>query len=93
MPVTAVLSKKFYETFGEDMTNELVTWFNTVDATYRADINRLNDLNFQRFEATLKQALAELKTDMLKWMFGFWATTTLATIGTALGVVSLLLRR
>jgi len=60
------------------MTNELVTWFNTVDATYRADINRLNDLNFQRFEATLKQALAELKTDMLKWMFGFWATTTLA---------------
>ncbi len=78
MPVTAVLSKKFYETFGEDMTNELVTWFNTVDATYRADINRLNDLNFQRFEATLKQALAELKTDMLKWMFGFWATTTLA---------------
>jgi hypothetical protein len=78
MPVTAVLSKKFYEKFGEDMTNELVTWFNTVDATYRADINRLNDLNFQRFEATLKQALAELKTDMLKWMFGFWATTTLA---------------
>jgi hypothetical protein len=78
MPVTAVLSKKFYETFGEDMTNELVTWFNTVDATYRADINRLNDVNFQRFEATLKQALAELKTDMLKWMFGFWATTTLA---------------
>jgi len=86
MPVTAVLSKKFYETFGEDMTNELVTWFNTVDATYRADINRLNDLNFQRFEATLKQALAELKTDMLKWMFGFWATTTLA-------LAALILRR
>jgi hypothetical protein len=45
--------------FGCDAANELVTWFNTVDATYRADINRLNDLNFQRFEATLKQALAE----------------------------------
>ena len=68
------------------MTNELVTWFNTVDATYRADINRLNDLNFQCFEATLKQALAELKTDMLKWMFGFWATTTLA-------LAALILRR
>ena len=80
MPVTAVLSKKFYEKFGEDVTNELVNWFNTVDATYKADIKQLNEGNFQRFEATLKQGLAELKTDMLKWMFGFWASVVVALV-------------
>jgi len=74
------LSKKFYETFGDDVTNELVNWFNTVDATYKADIKQINEVNFQRFEATLRQGLAELKTDMLKWMFGFWATTVLALV-------------
>jgi len=80
VPVTAVLSKKFYEKFGEDVTNELVNWFNTVDATYKADIKQLNEGNFQRFEATLKQGLAELKTDMLKWMFGFWASVVVALV-------------
>lgn len=75
-----MLSKKFYEKFGEDLTNELVNWFNTVDATYKADIKQLNELNFQRFEATLKQGLAELKTDILKWMFGFWASAVLALV-------------
>ena len=84
MPVTAALSKKFYEKFGEDLTNELVNWFNAVDATYKADIKQLNELNFQRFEATLKQGLAELKTDILKWMFGFWASAVLALVVLAL---------
>ncbi len=60
MPVTAKLSKKFYETFGEDVTNELVNWFNAVDATYRADLRELNELNFVRFDAKLEQRLAEL---------------------------------
>ncbi len=60
MPVTAVLSKKFYEKFGEDVTNELVNWFNAVDATYRADLRELNELNFARFDAKLEQRLAEL---------------------------------
>jgi len=84
VPVTAALSKKFYEKFGEDLTNELVNWFNAVDATYKADIKQLNELNFQRFEATLKQGLAELKTDILKWMFGFWASAVLALVVLAL---------
>jgi len=84
MPVTAVLSKKFYERFGEDLTNELVHWFNSVDATYRADLRELNELNFARFDAKLEQRLAELKTDLLKWMFGFWATTAFALLALAL---------
>lgn len=60
MPVTAVLSKKFYDKFGEDVTNELVNWFNAVDATYRADLKELNELNFARFDAKLEQRLAQL---------------------------------
>ncbi|MGH2669229.1 MAG: hypothetical protein ACRDH5_08980 [bacterium] len=64
MPVTAVLSKKFYEKFGEDLTNELVNWFNAVDATYRADLRELNELNFARFDAKLGERLAESDT---KW--------------------------
>ncbi len=35
MPVTARLSRKFYEKLGDDLANELVEWFNMVDATYR----------------------------------------------------------
>ena len=38
MPVTAKLSKKFYDVLGEDVANELVEWFNQVDATYRTDL-------------------------------------------------------
>jgi len=34
MPVTAKLSRKFYERFGDELTNELVEWFNLIDATY-----------------------------------------------------------
>src|SRR6266516_2960409 len=148
MPVTAKPSKRFYECSVEDVANELVNWFNEVDATYRADLRALNELNFARFDAKLEQRLAELdakwgtrwnaldakleqhiaelrsemeagfaradgklgqriaelkgqlstelhkvQADVLKWMFGFWAPTALAVVGTGLGVLSLLLRR
>jgi hypothetical protein len=86
VPVTARLSRKFYETFGEDVTNEPVDWFNSVDTTYRADLRELSDLQYARFDAKLEQRLAELKSDLVKWMFAFWAPTALA-------VVALLIRR
>ena len=54
MPVTAKLSRKFYEKFGDDITNELVDWFNTVDTTYRTELRELNELNFARFDAKLE---------------------------------------
>jgi hypothetical protein len=60
MPVTAKLSRKFYETFGDDITNELVDWFNKVDVTYRTELRELNDLNFGRFDAKLEQRIAQL---------------------------------
>ena len=96
MPVTARLSKRFYEVLGEDVTNELVDWFNAVDLTYRTDLRELNELNFARFDAKLEQRLAELRSalqtefrttlhslraDLLRWMFGFWATTLLMLAG------------
>jgi hypothetical protein len=84
VPVTARLSKRFYDVFGEEIANELVNWFNQVDDTYRTDLRELNELNFSRFDAKLEQRLAQVKSDIVKWMFVFWAPT-------ALGVVSLLL--
>ena len=60
MPVTARLSKRFYDVFGEEIATELVDWFNAVDATYRADLRDLNELNFSRFDAKLEQRLATL---------------------------------
>ena len=59
MPVTAKLSRKFCETFGDEIANELVNWFNDVDATYRADLRELNELNFARFDAKLEQRFAQ----------------------------------
>lgn len=59
MPVTAKLSRKFYEKLGDDVANELVEWFNAVDATYRADLRELNELNFARFDAKLERRFAE----------------------------------
>ena len=59
MPVTAKLSRKFYEKLGDDIANELVEWFNAVDATYRTDLRELNELNYARFEAKLEQRFAE----------------------------------
>ena len=63
MPVTAKLSKRFYDVLGEDIANELVDWFNAVDLAYRTDLRELNELNFARFDAKLEQRLAELRAE------------------------------
>jgi hypothetical protein len=85
MPVTAKLSQKFYEKLGEDVANELVDWFNAVDATYKSDLKELMELNFARFDAKseqrLAQGLASLETKLVRWMVGLWATALLAMIG------------
>ena len=75
MPVTAKLSRRFYEALGDEVANELVEWFNAVDATYRSELRELNELNFSRFraeveagfaraDAALEQRTAELRQDM-----------------------------
>jgi DNA anti-recombination protein RmuC len=64
MPVTAKLSKLFYDRLGEEIADELVNWFNAVDATYRSDLRELNELNFARFDAKLEQRLAEFDSKL-----------------------------
>jgi hypothetical protein len=99
MPVTARLSQKFYERLGEDLAQELVDWFNAVDATYRADLRELNELNFQRFDAKLEASVAALREEIrtgladrhvsvLKWMFGFWIATLVPLAGLILALQS-----
>jgi len=63
VPVTAKLSRRFYEKFGDDIANELVDWFNMVDATYRSELRELNELNYARFDAKLEQRIAELRAE------------------------------
>jgi len=62
VPVTAKLSRRFYEKFGDDIANELVDWFNMVDATYRSELRELNELNYARFDSKLEQRVVELET-------------------------------
>jgi len=95
MPVTARLSQKFYERLGEDLAQELVDWFNAVDATYRADLRELNELNFQRFDAKVEQRFAEADAnlerkfrELLIWMFGFWIATLVPLAGLILALRS-----
>ena len=64
MPVTAKLSRLFYERLGEQIANELVDWFNAVDATYRSDLRDLNEQNFARFDAKLEQRIAKLRAEL-----------------------------
>ena len=59
MPVTARFSRRFYDTLGDEVASEFVDWFNAVDSTYRSDLNRINDLNFARFDAKVDQRFAE----------------------------------
>ena len=86
------MSKRFYEVLGEDVANELVEWFNAVDATYRAELREANEVNFARFDAKMGERLAQLGAQWqtrlaslesrLTWrMFVFWAPTALAVVG------------
>jgi hypothetical protein len=64
MPVTAKLSKLFYDRLGDEVANELVEWFNLVDEDYRGQLRALNELNFARFDAKVEQRMAELRADL-----------------------------
>jgi hypothetical protein len=58
----------------------------------RADLRELNELYYARFDAKLEQRLAELRSelltamaalrsDLVRWMFGFWVSTLLGIAG------------
>ena len=97
MPIAAKFSED------HEATGELVEYLNTIDATHRGELERLNDLNWSRVESRIAQVesrlnqletrlddrldkrLAELKAELLKWMFVFWV----GTIGTVIALVRL----
>lgn len=66
MPVTAKLSRRFYEQFGDEVTNELVNWFNAVDETYRNQLRELNELNWERFRSELRAEGASIRAELDK---------------------------
>src|SRR6185503_10114194 len=93
VPIAAKFSEAFYQKFGHEATGELVEYLNTIDATYRSELERLNDLNWTRvedrialvegrLESLFDQRLGELRAELLKWMFLFW----LGTIGTVIAL-------
>lgn len=89
MPVTVKLSQRFYETFGHDIADELVGWFNIMDAAYRSDFKELFDANFGKlhaemaqWRAELRQEMAQLETRLIRWMFIFW----MGSIGTMIAL-------
>ena len=91
MPVTAKLSRKFYEQFGDELTNEFVELINTMDAAYKSELREINELTCARFEARMDQRFAEqqaefrtemanLRADLIKWMFLFFTGSALTNI-------------
>lgn len=80
MPVTARFSRRFYERLGDDVAEELVNWFNAVDQDYRTQLKEMNERNWLAFQAKLDASIAELRAELIKWMFGFWIAFWLATV-------------
>ena len=64
MPVTAKLSRAFYEKLGDEVTNELVNWLNAVDASYRQEFRDLFEATFGQVRAEMAALRAELKAEV-----------------------------
>jgi len=97
VPVTAKLSRKFYERLGDDIATELVDWFNAVDETYRNQLKEINDLSWERFKAhldaelakvrgELRTEMANMRADLIKWMFVFWIGNVVSLGGLMVGL-------
>ena len=63
MPV-ARLSREFYETFGDKVTDELVGCLNSIETSYRAELRDLFEAQFGRFEEKLAHQAAETRAQL-----------------------------
>jgi hypothetical protein len=93
MPITAKLSRKLYETFGDEAAGDMVDWMHQVDAQ-RSEFRELIELTVARFEARLAQTEANIvakleqrTADLMKWSFVFWvgAVAAIAALAGVLG--------
>ena len=64
MPITAILSKRFYDRLGDDVANELVALLNLIDTSYKSELREINDVNFARFEARLDERIEKLRAEV-----------------------------
>lgn len=64
MPITAKLSKRFYDRLGEDVVNELVGLLNLIDGTYRSELREANDANWTRFEGKLEAEIGQVRAEL-----------------------------
>jgi hypothetical protein len=64
MPITAKLSRKFYDKLGDDVANELVDWLNAVDDSYRSEFRDLFAANFGQVRAEVAALRTELRSEM-----------------------------
>jgi hypothetical protein len=85
VPVTVKLSKRFYETFGDEVADELVGLLNAADDAYRREFRDLFEAHFGRLEARVDAKLEALKSELLRWMFLFWV----GTMGTVVALLKL----
>lgn len=82
MPVTAKLSREFYEKFGEKIADELVNWFNQLEQRM-AHV----EAKMAQLEAKLEQRLAEFRAEIehrlneqTPWLLGAWGILLAAVI-------------
>ncbi|HVT38014.1 MAG TPA: hypothetical protein VHE78_03150 [Gemmatimonadaceae bacterium] len=59
MTIAATLSRKLYETFGDEAAGAMVDWMERMD-TQRTELRELNDLSFARIDARFGEADARL---------------------------------
>jgi hypothetical protein len=100
MPLTPTLLFKLRETLGEEGANDLVTW---VERSSERDVSQLRQLAesyYERLDARLEQRLAETRaelrieiaaqrSDLVKWMFLFWAGTIIPLAALMVALIKL----
>lgn len=60
MPIAAKLSRKLYETLGEEAAEAMVDWMEQADRN-RADLREMNDLAFGRMDARFGESDARFR--------------------------------
>ncbi|MBI4343028.1 MAG: hypothetical protein HY599_06645 [Candidatus Omnitrophica bacterium] len=70
MPITTQFSKRFYETLSHEVADELVAWFNQVDASYRTEFSELFKLHFDRFNDRLEREIGGLRSELQREVGG-----------------------
>ena len=93
-------SRNSRDHLGDEATSDLVAWVDGAAARELAQLRELADLHYARFEARLEQRLAEVqaslrvemalgRSDLIKWMFVFWAGTVLPLAGLMVALIKL----